>query len=66
MSYYDFNDHFWTPQEVCGQKSAIIERKKPDFSLKKLYYLIFKQDSYQDQLELDRTQANEQKDRLSS
>lgn len=19
MSYYDFNEHFWSPEEVCGQ-----------------------------------------------
>lgn len=19
MGYYDFNDHFWSPQEVCAQ-----------------------------------------------
>ena len=27
MSYYDY-DHFWTPDEVCGQKDKPVETKK--------------------------------------
>ena len=27
MGYYDFDDHFWSPQEVCG-KSAVPDEKK--------------------------------------
>lgn len=23
MSYYNFNDHFWSPNTVCGQKSIV-------------------------------------------
>ncbi len=23
MSYYNFNDHFWSPKTVCGQKSGV-------------------------------------------
>ncbi len=23
MSYYNFNDHFWSPKTVCGQKSVV-------------------------------------------
>lgn len=26
MSYYD-NEHFWTPQEVCGQLAGLDEKK---------------------------------------
>ena len=27
MSYYDY-DHFWTPDEVCGNKDRPVETKK--------------------------------------
>jgi hypothetical protein len=27
MSYYDFNDHFWSPQEVCGKLEVQNEEK---------------------------------------
>ena len=23
MGYYDFNDHFWSPREVCGQATKV-------------------------------------------
>jgi hypothetical protein len=26
MGYYDFNDHFWAPQEVCAQ---LLRQKAP-------------------------------------
>ena len=46
MSYYDFDDHFWAPHEVCGQRTEIVDSNNLLFSLRKLYSLIFNQNSY--------------------
>ncbi len=27
MSYYDFDDHFWSPQTVCSQSAPITNKK---------------------------------------
>jgi hypothetical protein len=40
MGYYDFNDHFWSPREVCAQAP----QKEPQegfFRVPKLMRLIF-------------------------
>lgn len=40
MGYYDFNDHFWSPREVCAQAP----QKQPQterFGFLKLMSLIF-------------------------
>lgn len=29
MSYYNFNDHFWSPKTVCVQKSVINLQETP-------------------------------------
>ncbi len=29
MSYYDFNDSFWSPQEVCGELE--VQQKEKSF-----------------------------------
>ena len=28
MGYYDFNEHFWAPYEVCAQKSQIVPQEE--------------------------------------
>jgi hypothetical protein len=28
MSYYDFNDHFWSPSEVCATKPKAETKKQ--------------------------------------
>ena len=50
MSYYDFDDHFWAPHEVCGQNIEIVDRKNLLFFIKKLYSWIFKQHHYKHNL----------------
>ena len=35
MSYYDY-DHFWAPNEVCGQKRETVEDQKLLLRLKEL------------------------------
>ena len=37
MSYYDFDDHFWAPYEVCGQKSEIVTQEEYFSIIGKLY-----------------------------
>lgn len=32
MSYYDFDDHFWMPAEVCGQILESEEYNEPSFA----------------------------------
>ena len=32
MGYYDFDDHFWSPHEVCKQKSKVVAQEE-EFSL---------------------------------
>lgn len=29
MSYYDFDEHFWSPSEVCCQKTLEVLPNKP-------------------------------------
>ncbi|MEC4806103.1 MAG: hypothetical protein SAJ12_06310 [Jaaginema sp. PMC 1079.18] len=33
MGYYDFDDHFWQPCEVCAQKAQETDEKAGKFSL---------------------------------
>ncbi|GET39682.1 hypothetical protein [Microseira wollei] len=33
MAYYDFDDHFWSPQEVCGQ---IPQKNQPSWGVQHL------------------------------
>ena len=37
MGYYEFNDHFWAPNEACKQKSAIVEQKEQLSIIKKFH-----------------------------
>ncbi len=36
MGYYDFDDHFWSPHEVCKQKSQIVTQEEEFSLIKKL------------------------------
>ena len=36
MGYYDFDDHFWSPHEVCQQKSKIVAQEEEFSFIKKL------------------------------
>ncbi len=31
MSYYDFNDSFWSPQEVCGKCKLEVQEEDKSF-----------------------------------
>ncbi len=62
MGYYDFNDHFWAPNEACKQKSAIIEPKEQLSLAKKLNYWLRslrheKVDIPEESKKLDRTKS---------
>lgn len=37
MGYYDFNDHFWSPNEACKQKSKIVDQKEQLSLMNKLH-----------------------------
>ena len=50
MGYYDFDEHFWAADEVCGQQPEIVTRKSRFFSLRKLFNFVGKKDSYKDEL----------------
>ena len=62
MGYYDFDEHFWSADEVCAQQPEIVARPTRWFSLRKLFNFVGKKDSYQDQLKanegLDRDNKN--------
>ncbi len=49
MGYYDFDEHFWAANEVCGQQAEIVNSPTRFFSLRELFSLVLKQDSYQDE-----------------
>ena len=36
MGYYDFDDHFWSPHQVCKQKSKIVAQEEKFSLIKKL------------------------------
>jgi hypothetical protein len=40
MGYYDFDDHFWSPREVCAQAPAK-EAQEPFVRVPKLVIIIF-------------------------
>jgi len=40
MGYYDFDDHFWSPREVCAQ-APIKEAQEPFVRVPKLVIIIF-------------------------
>ncbi len=31
MGYYDFDEHFWSPQEVCGQTRESLDENRFSF-----------------------------------
>ena len=37
MGYYDFNDHFWSPNEACKQKSEIVAQEEQFSIVAKLH-----------------------------
>ncbi len=37
MGYYDFDDHFWAPYEVCQQKSEIVAQEEKFSLIEKLH-----------------------------
>ncbi len=37
MGYYDFNDHFWSPNEACKQKSEIVVQEEQYSIIGKLH-----------------------------
>jgi hypothetical protein len=39
MSYYNFNDHFWSPKKVCCQSTQ--DKSKPNRAKKKIILTIF-------------------------
>lgn len=40
MGYYDFDDHFWSPREVCAQAPQL-ETRQDFFNIPKLLCTIF-------------------------
>ncbi|BAY37914.1 hypothetical protein NIES2111_22550 [Nostoc sp. NIES-2111] len=40
MSYYNFNDHFWSPKTVCPQKS-LVKPKETTNQIKKIKILSY-------------------------
>ncbi len=41
MGYYDFNDHFWSPREVCAQAPKP-ETQEPSIKVPNLVEIIFR------------------------
>lgn len=41
MGYYDFDDHFWSPQEVCAQTPTKVNQE-PSLRVPKLLETIFR------------------------
>lgn len=41
MGYYDFDDHFWSPREVCAQAQAK-KAQEPFLRIPKLVTTIFR------------------------
>jgi hypothetical protein len=41
MGYYDFDDHFWSPQEVCTQAPSKVNQE-PFLRVPKLLETIFR------------------------
>ncbi|BCL39502.1 hypothetical protein NSMS1_59490 [Nostoc sp. MS1] len=40
MSYYNFNDHFWSPKTVCPQKS-LVKSKETAKQIRKIKILLY-------------------------
>lgn len=41
MSYYNFNDHFWSPKTVCVEKSVVNSKESDNNSTKlKIFFSI--------------------------
>jgi len=36
MSYYDFDNHFWSSSQVCGQSEELEEDNEPSFASRML------------------------------
>ena len=43
MSYYDFDDHFWAPHEVCAQARKKEMTNRPISRVKAWFHLLFPQ-----------------------
>ena len=41
MSYYDFNDHFWAPHEVCAQAPQKEMINHPFAMVKEWFQIVF-------------------------